>query len=182
MAFDILTATPEELEKQFPSTARPFAVFYYSDAENGKYWNVNNENGVPTAEFEDFAEALKVAADMGREWEAEGRKQAQALAKITGAALPHIEVCRNLFGEHPEDVISPINCASDTLLQLVEIFNTISSEALKERNGYRIKYLAEAGSHLAHDMGNYTDCVYGTMIDRLREAGVVSSEAEAAHA
>lgn len=84
------------------------------------------------------------------------------------AHQPHIEACRNLFGEHPEDVISPINSASDTLLQLVEIFNTISSEALKERNGYRIKYLAEAGSHLAHDMGNYTDCVYGTMIDRLR--------------
>lgn len=89
---------------------------------------------------------------------------------------PSIETIRRLFGESPEDVISPINCASDALLQLVEIFNTIRDEALNERNGYRIKYLAAAGSYIAHDMSNYTDCVYESMINRLREAGIVSAE------
>lgn len=80
MAACILTATtPEELAKQFPSTVRPFAV-WYNDAPgcDSRKWAVNDESGTPTQEFEDMATALKAAAEMGSEWDAEARKQAQA--------------------------------------------------------------------------------------------------------
>ncbi len=84
---------------------------------------------------------------------------------------PAVESCRALFGDHPEDVISPINAAAETLIQLEEIFKTISKEALQERNGYRIKRLADAGAYIALDMGNYADCRHEDMTSRLRTAG-----------
>lgn len=92
------------------------------------------------------------------------------------AKNPSVETCRSLFGEHPEDVISPIKSAADALSWLEELFHTIEREALNERNGYRIKHLAEMGAYLALDMGNYAGCQHETMIDRLRNAGVVSTE------
>ena len=92
------------------------------------------------------------------------------------AKNPSVEACRSLFGEHPEDVIAPINSASDTLYWLEEIFKTISREALNERNGYRIKHLAEAGAYLAFDIANFAGCQHETMIERLRTAGVVAAE------
>ena len=92
------------------------------------------------------------------------------------AKNPSVEACRSLFGEHPEDVIAPINSASDTLYWLEEIFKTISREALDARAGYRIKHLAEAGAYLAFDIANFTDCQHETMIDRLRNAGVVHAK------
>ena len=62
---------------------------------------------------------------------------------------PAVKTCQDLFGEHPEDVISPIKSASDAFDWLEELFNTIKTEALNERNGYRIKHLAEMGAYLA---------------------------------
>ncbi len=84
MAASILTATtPEQLAEQFPHTLRPFAVLYNDDPGcDSRKWAVNNENGETTQEFEDMATALKVAAEMGSEWDAEARKQAQALAEV----------------------------------------------------------------------------------------------------
>ena len=95
---------------------------------------------------------------------------------MTHAKNPSVEACRSLFGEHPEDVISPINSAAEALMWLEEILRTIIREALDEHNGYRIKRLAEAGAYLALDMGNYAECQHETMIDRLRTAGVVSAK------
>ncbi len=83
-----------------------------------------------------------------------------------------IDPVKNLFGQHPLDVISPINSASESLLQLAELFKTISKEALIERNGYRIKRLAEAGAHIADDMSNYTDCVHESLVNNLRKSGI----------
>lgn len=91
-----------------------------------------------------------------------------------------IEAIRTMFGEHPEDVINPINCASDTLYSLEELFNTIKHEALKEHNGNRIKRLAEIGAYVAQDMANFTDSEYENMIGRLRNAGVVTFQGELA--
>ena len=91
-----------------------------------------------------------------------------------------IETCHKLFGEHPEDVIAPINGASDALLWLAEILKTISSEALDGCNGIRIKYLAEAGAHLAADIANNLDCQYEAMREHLRAAGVIHAEGDAA--
>lgn len=96
--------------------------------------------------------------------------------RTVAAKNPSVETCRNLFGENPEDVISPIKSAADTLTWLEEIFITIKNEALNERNGYRIKHLAEVGAYLALDMSNYAGCQHEAMIDRLRNAGVVSAE------
>jgi hypothetical protein len=84
--------------------------------------------------------------------------------------------CVNLFGAHPEDVVTPIKSAADALGWLEEIFKTIQYEALKERNGHRIQQLAAAGSYLAADMGNYAGCQYETMIERLRKASVVPTD------
>ena len=87
-----------------------------------------------------------------------------------------VEACRHLFGEHPENVISPIKSAADALSWLEELFKTIEREALNERNGYRIKHLAEAGAYLAFDIANFAGCQHETMIERLRTAGVVAAE------
>lgn len=60
MTTNILTATPEELAKQFPITDRPFAVWYDSVGGNLK-WAVNNDVGEARQEFADMATALKTA-------------------------------------------------------------------------------------------------------------------------
>lgn len=96
------------------------------------------------------------------------------------APVTSVEACRSLFGEHPEDLISPIHSAADALSWLEEILNTIAREALDGRNGYRIKHLAEAGAYLALDMGNYAGHFHETVIARLRDAGVVPTEGDAA--
>lgn len=87
-----------------------------------------------------------------------------------------IDACRSSFGNHPEDVIAPINSAAETLMQLSEIFKTISNEALCECNGYRIKRLAEAGAYLAVEIGNFADCEHESMRNALVAAGVLSAE------
>lgn len=85
--------------------------------------------------------------------------------------------CRSLFGVHPEEVISPLNCASDTLGWLEEILRTIAKEADKCRS-YRIKRLAEAGAYIASDIGNFADCEHEKYRDALIAAGVVDADAE----
>ncbi|OGS97715.1 MAG: hypothetical protein A3K04_09645 [Gallionellales bacterium RBG_16_56_9] len=87
MATNNSTATtPEELAEQFPITTRPFAVWYNSDpGADHRKWAVNDESGDAIKEFADMATALKTAAEMGREWEADAKIQAQALAKVIGA-------------------------------------------------------------------------------------------------
>ncbi len=87
-----------------------------------------------------------------------------------------VEACRSAFGSHPEDVITPINSAAETLMQLYEIFKTISGDALDARHGYRIKALAEAGAYLAYDIGNYAGCEFESRRDSLVAAGVLSAE------
>lgn len=82
-----------------------------------------------------------------------------------------IEACRDLFGDHPEDVISPIKSAADAMSWLQEVFRTIEREALNERNGYRIKHLAALGAYLALDMGEFAGGAHERMLDRLRSKG-----------
>ena len=91
-----------------------------------------------------------------------------------------IEACKSLFGEHPEDVIGPIKSAADALGWLEELFNTIGNEALNERSGHRIKQLAAMGAYVASETSNFSDHIHETLIDRLRTAGIVTSEGVAA--
>lgn len=88
---------------------------------------------------------------------------------------PSVEAVKALFGDHPEDVISPIKSAAETLAQLQEIFATIKKEALIENNGHRLKLLAEAGAYLSVDMCNYAGTQHDEYLSRLIDAGIVSS-------
>lgn len=83
-------------------------------------------------------------------------------------AITAIEVSRAVFGEHPDDVISPLNTASEALFWLEELFGVIQEEADKnEPRLYRIKRLADMGKYLAFDMGNYVDGRHGDFRDAI---------------
>jgi hypothetical protein len=86
MATDILTATtPKEFAELFPSTVRPFAVWYNDDPGcDSRKWAVNGESGAACEEFEDMAMALMTAATLGKDWADEARDQAHVLANVTG--------------------------------------------------------------------------------------------------
>lgn len=94
------------------------------------------------------------------------------------AKISSVEIVKKLFGDHPEDVISPIKSASDALGWLEELFKTIEKEALEERNGYRIKELAAMGAYLALDVGNYSSHMHETYIYRLQAAEVIRVEVD----
>lgn len=81
---------------------------------------------------------------------------------------PSFEIAKQIFGDYPEDVISPIKSASDALSWLEQLFKTIEKEALDERGGFRIKELAAMGAYLAFDMSNYAGCMHETYTERLK--------------
>jgi len=81
------------------------------------------------------------------------------------------EACLFAFGEHPEDVISVLDSASETLYQLKEIFETISRES---SDTHRLKRLADVGAHIADDIGNFVDCQHEKYRDNLRMNGIIA--------
>jgi hypothetical protein len=88
--------------------------------------------------------------------------------KAIGASM---EAAERLFGEQPEDVISPIKGASDAFAWLHEIFTTIRNESQIPQNSLRIRTLAEAGRYIASEFSNYTGQAHETMLQRLQAAG-----------
>lgn len=94
----------------------------------------------------------------------------------TTAAPTLVDACRSAFGAHPEDILSPINSAAETLIQLYEIFKTISNEALDANSGYRIKALADAGAYLAYDIGEFAGCEFERLRGSLVSSGVLNAE------
>jgi hypothetical protein len=91
--------------------------------------------------------------------------------------ITEIEAVRRLFGQHPEDVLGPTQRAAEAFGWLEEILLTISKEALNERNGIRIRRLAEAGAYLAVDMGTLVERELDDMSEKLRKAGAIAGEA-----
>lgn len=89
------------------------------------------------------------------------------------AANTPTEAVKQLFGDHPEGVISSIQRAAETLGWLEEILKTIRDEVPTESSRFRIQKLAALGVDVACDAGNYADHVYGVYISRLQSAGVV---------
>lgn len=88
-------------------------------------------------------------------------------------STPSTEAAREIFGEHPEDVISPMDTAAETLGWLEEIFRVIKEEAdAGKANSERVRRLAEAGAYLASDISNYVDGRYETIRNHLRVAGL----------
>ena len=89
--------------------------------------------------------------------------------KSTTHPSPAVEIAKQLFGDHPKDVIGTINTAADALGWLEQIFITIKKEALIEYNGYRIQKLAEVGAYLASDMSELAGHQYDIYNARLQE-------------
>lgn len=92
-------------------------------------------------------------------------------------ALHQCEAVQALFGEHPEDVISPTKSAAEAFGWIEEILLTIVRETEDAgRRTLRIKRLADAGAYLACEFSNYTGCEHERLIGRLQEAGVVADK------
>lgn len=87
------------------------------------------------------------------------------------------KLCKEMFGEMPEDVISPINSASDALFWLDAIFTAIKKEAEGGCNLIQIRLLAEAGAYLAMDYGNFAGCQHETMLRSLKAQGLAGEVA-----
>lgn len=81
------------------------------------------------------------------------------------------EASCQLFGEHPEDVISPIDSAAEALGWLEEIFNVIKQRAeAGQATLSQVKRLADAGAYIANNMGGYVESRYRDMSDRIEMA------------
>ena len=134
--------TPEELAEQFPCTARPFAVWYNSsEGADHRKWAVNGEDGHACAEFENMATALKAAAEMSGEWDAEARKQAQALAKVTGADKQGII-------RHVEEYCITMEAYFDLAMSEIEKHNNNEFDGLQ--------FLTEAAKTKLHEFSRKT--------------------------
>lgn len=123
-----------------------------------------------------------------RREEAQAAMEEAAVVIATGAAMTDktlqaattsdaIEATKRLFGAHPEDVISPIKSAAETLDWLEEIFDSIAREIDGECSPYRLHKLAKMGAYLASDIANYADGQHEEMLGRLIEAGTAPAEA-----
>lgn len=96
------------------------------------------------------------------------------------------EICKRVFNQLPEDVISPTKSAADALFWLDAIFHSIKDLAEGSRNSFRIQQLAEAGAYIAFDIGNYAGVRHEEMTCSLQAAGlsgpqssgVIDAEAE----
>lgn len=87
------------------------------------------------------------------------------------------EAVEALFGDHPEDVISPIKSAAEAFGWIEEILLTIVRDTDGSgRSTLRIKRLADAGAYLACEFSNYTGCEHERLLGRLQAAGVVADE------
>lgn len=101
-------------------------------------------------------------------------------ASAVPPAPTFIDACCTTFGKCPADVIAPINYTAEALMQLHEIFKTISNEALNDGRGFRIKALADAGAYIANDISNFAGYEHEAMIGNLKAAGLVQAEGGAA--
>ncbi len=80
-------------------------------------------------------------------------------------------VAKQLFGDHPLDVISPIHSASEALGWLEEVFRIIQQE-VKAGNTFRVQMLSEMGAHIALDAADYAAHMHETYAERLRVNGL----------
>lgn len=102
-------------------------------------------------------------------------EQLSARAYETEARAAKVEATKELFGDHPEDVLIPMASAAESLLWLEELFNVISEKSLDPRNAHTVKRLADAGAYLAEDVADYVESLHETYRDRLKAAGVVEA-------
>jgi hypothetical protein len=78
-----------------------------------------------------------------------------------------IEVCRVIFGEHPEDVIYPLEYTTEVLGWLCTLFTVIADDALDKNKAHHVKGLAEAGRHIAADIIEYAQGRHESMASKM---------------
>lgn len=82
------------------------------------------------------------------------------------------EAARELFGEHPGDVLQPIKTAAEALDWVEAICTSIRVEAQGKGNLVQIRKLAEAAEYLSLEFSSWASCQYEEMHQRLHDAGV----------
>jgi hypothetical protein len=106
-------------------------------------------------------------------------KQAEREADTLRARLADPgQIIRESFNEAPEDVICPINTASEVGYWFEEIFKVIRAEADKNNpDSFKIRRLADMGAYLGSDFGNRFDCRHEDLFDHLKAAGLIDAGA-----
>ena len=97
------------------------------------------------------------------------------MATESVATLPAstIDLGRKLFGEHPEDVIAPIQTGMQRLYQLGSLFGAIKAAVTAGGAELaRIELLAELGQEVAFDSANFLDCRHEELETALKVAQV----------
>ncbi|WP_242107215.1 hypothetical protein [Luteimonas aquatica] len=65
-----------------------------------------------------------------------------------------VEAARQLFNEHPQDVVGMVNIGAEKLYELGGLFEAIGAAA---QENTLVQRLASIGSYLAEDAGNMLD-------------------------
>ena len=100
------------------------------------------------------------------------------MPNTTTPASEAVQIARSIikhaYGEHPQDVISPIKDTADALFWLDELLAMILELSASDtpRHRTRIKVLAEVGRHVAGDMSNYADSIHERLSNRLEQSGI----------
>ena len=77
-----------------------------------------------------------------------------AIQSVATTKSGAIEAARQLFNEHPEDVVEMVNIGAKKLYELAGLFEAIGAAAEKHP---LIKRLASLGEYVAEDAGNMLD-------------------------
>ena len=101
------------------------------------------------------------------------------MAKQTkpAATLQPIEsTMKDVFGDHPTNVIAHIQYGAEALDWMESIFHGIEKQHDNEGSGSHIKKLAGLGKYVAFDISNTLGCQYEEYSEKL-EAAISESEA-----
>lgn len=89
--------------------------------------------------------------------------------QVVDARLQAQQDCKRIFGEfYPEEVISPIHRAAETLYWLGQVFDTIAADP---KASARIKSLADVGAYLAGDVANISGAYFEKMQAAMKKGG-----------
>lgn len=102
------------------------------------------------------------------------------MAKPTKPAAPLQPIeqtMKDVFGDHPTDVIDHIQYGAEALDWLESIFHAIEELHGNEGSKRHIKKLAGLGKYVAFDMSNTLGCQYESYSEKL-EAAIAESEVQ----
>jgi hypothetical protein len=140
------TPTPEELAEQFPCTGSPFAVWYNPDPNaDHRKWVVNDSDGSPCFDLADIVTALKKAAEIGREWDAKTRHQAQESANVIVEDLP------------PKITQKQMELALDEITTMADVLRHLCMEAMQGNSAKN----AAAACYISSQIGYIADRCLG---------------------